>query len=161
MALQSKVGNASKERQDTLNKAVNWLKETKLPDSHQGKVFTILLKLGTGSTRKEVQPLLDELLAMQQSDGGWRQTSQMTSDAYATGQSLYVLSLAGYNADHPGIQKAIEFLTSNQKPDGSWPMVARRAADDQPAKLLTPITCAAGSWAVLGLARVVPRKEAK
>lgn len=161
LALQSDVGNASKERTETLNKALAWLKETKLPDSHQGKVFTILLKLRTGSSRKDVQPLLDELLSMQQADGGWRQTSQMTSDAYATGQSLYVLSLAGYQTDAPEINRAIDFLTKTQKPDGSWPMVARRASDDQPAKLLTPITAAASSWAVIGLVKFVAKKETK
>lgn len=161
LALQSDVGQASKEREATLNKALNWLKETKLPESHQGKLFTILLKLRSGSSRKDVQPLLDELLSMQQSDGGWRQTSQMTSDAYATGQSLYVLSLAGYQADAREIHRAIDFLVKTQKPDGSWPMVARRASDDLPAKLLTPITCAASSWGVLGLARFVPRRDGK
>jgi Squalene-hopene cyclase C-terminal domain len=161
MALQSEVANVSTERQESLRKAITWLRETKLPDTHQGKLFSILLNLRTGSTRKDVQPQIDELLSMQQSDGGWRQTSQMNSDAYATGQSLYVLSVAGYKIDSPEVRRAINFLADSQKPDGSWLMVARRKPDDQPAKLLTPITCAASSWAVIGLAKFVPKNESK
>ena len=84
----------------------------------------------------------------------------MTSDAFATGQTLYVLALAGYTAEQPAIQRAIHFLVPTQKPDGSWPMTSRSTPDGKPgsAKLLTPITCAAASWATLGLARLAPKR---
>ena len=73
--------------------------------------------------------------------------------------SLYVLSLAGYTAEEPEIKRAIDFLVATQKPDGSWPMISRSTPDGRPgsAKLLTPITCAASSWATLGLARLAPK----
>ncbi len=104
--------------------------------------------------------MIDELLALQRPDGGWSQTPEMTSDAFATGQTLYVLSLAGFTAERPEMQRGIDFLVSTQKPDGSWPMVSRSTPDGRPgsSKLLTPITCAASSWATLGLARLVPGK---
>jgi hypothetical protein len=40
-------------------------------------------------------------------------------------------------------------------------MVSRSTPDGSPgsAKLLTPITCAASSWATLGLARLVPKEQ--
>jgi hypothetical protein len=84
----------------------------------------------------------------------------MKSDAFATGQTLYVLSLAGCSAQRPEIKRAIAFLIGTQKPDGSWPMTSRSTPDGRPgsAKLLTPITCAASSWATLGLARLAPKK---
>jgi hypothetical protein len=55
----------------------------------------------------------------------------------------------------------LDFLVATQKPDGSWPMISRSTPDGSPgsAKLLTPITCAASSWATLGLARLVPKKD--
>src|SRR5437660_11410973 len=89
-----------------------------------------------------MQIAIDELLARQRSDGGWSQTAKMTSDAFATGQTLYVLALAGYTAEQPAIQRAIHFLVPTQKPDGSWPMTSRSTPDGKPgsAKLLTPIT---------------------
>jgi len=82
----------------------------------------------------------------------------LKSDAFATGQTLYVLSLAGYTADHPAIKRGIDFLVATQTPDGSWPMVSRSTPDGSPggATLMTPITCAASSWATLGLARLMP-----
>src|SRR5271170_2944343 len=107
-----------------------------------------------------MQITIDELLALQRADGGWSQTvPELKSDAFATGQTLYVLSLVGYQAERPEIKRAIDFLVATQKPDGSWPMISRSTPDGRPgsSKLLTPITCAASSWATLGLARLAPK----
>src|SRR5205823_11730642 len=93
--------------------------------------------------------------------GGWSQTvPELRSDAFATGQTLYALSLAGFTAERPEIKRGIDFLVATQKPDGRWPMISRSTPDGSPgsSKLLTPITCAASSWATLGLARLAPKK---
>ena len=102
---------------------------------------------------------IDELLALQHPDGGWSQLPDTTSDAYATGQTLYVLSLTGYTAERPELKRAIDLLVATQKPDGSWPMTSRSTPDGSPgsAKLLTPITCAGSAWATLGLTRLTPK----
>src|SRR5207302_8276522 len=92
--------------------------------------------------------------------GGWSQTvPEPRSDAFATGQTLYVLSLAGFTADRREMQRGIDFLVSTQKPDGSWPMISRSTPNGEPgsSKLLTPIICTASSWATLGLVRLVPK----
>jgi rhamnogalacturonyl hydrolase YesR len=146
-----------------MEKGTAWLEQTRLADSHQGKVLKVLLAIRAGKSREQIRAALDELLALQQADGGWRQKADMASDAYATGQTMYVLSLAGYSAEQsekirPQIKRAIEFLVATQKADGSWPMVSRAKPGGKPAKLLTPITCAATSWATLGLVRCVPQK---
>jgi Squalene-hopene cyclase C-terminal domain len=143
-----------------LKKATAWLAGTKLSDDLQDKVFQVLLAVRAGKSPSEIQIVVDELLARQHTDGGWSQTAKMKSDAFATGQTLYVLSLAGYTSERPDIQRAINFLVATQKPDGSWPMTSRSTPDGSPgsAKLLTPITCAAGSWATLGLARLAPKR---
>ena len=67
----------------------------------------------------------------------------------------------GYTAERPEIKRGIDFLVATQKPDGSWPMISRSTPDGSPgsSKLLTPITCAASSWATLGLARLVPKTK--
>jgi squalene cyclase len=109
-----------------------------------------------------MQGTIDELLALQRADGGWSQTvPELKSDAFATGQTLYVLSLAGYTADRAEIKRGIDFLVATQAPDGSWPMISRSTPDGSPgsAKLLTPITCAASSWATLALARLAPKGD--
>jgi hypothetical protein len=160
LALQGEIErDASEAHRVALKKAMDWLAGAKLSDNLQDKVFKVLLAIRTGKPRKETQIVIDELLAQQQADGGWCQTAEMKSDAFATGQTLYVLSLADYKADRTDIKRAVDFLVATQKPDGSWPMTSRSTPDGKPgsAKLLTPITCAASSWATLGLARLAPK----
>jgi hypothetical protein len=142
---------------EAITKAKAWL-DRQPPTSQQMKVFKIWMALREKKTRAELQSSLNELLALQQPDGGWRQVPEMASDAYATGQALYVLFLAGFAAEQPQIKRGIDFLVANQKPDGSWPMLSRSTlgAERKPTKLLTPITCAAGSWATLSLVKLVP-----
>jgi hypothetical protein len=161
LALQGEMGrDATQLQRAALKKATAWLAGARLSDNLQDKVLHVLLALRAGKSRHEMQIVIDALLARQRSDGGWSQTATMTSDAFATGQTLYVLALAGYTAEQPDIQRAINFLVATQKPDGSWPMTSRSTPDGKPgsAKLLTPITCAAAAWATLGLARLAPKR---
>lgn len=141
-----------------LAKGAAWLASAKLPND-QDKALKLLVASRLGKSRDEMQASADELFALQRADGGWSQLAELPSDAYATGQALYVLALAGNTADRPEMKRAIAFLTSTQKADGSWPVTSRSTPDGKPggAKLLTPITCAAGSWATLGLVSVVPK----
>jgi hypothetical protein len=143
-----------------LTKAVAWLDAAKPAGLHQEKALKVLLAVRSGKPRETMQSTIAELLALQRADGGWSQTvPEPRSDAFATGQTLYVLALAGYTAERPEIKRGIDFLVATQKADGSWPMISRSTPDGSPggAKLLTPITCAASSWATLGLARLVPK----
>src|SRR5689334_23775789 len=49
------------------------------------------------------------------SDGGWSQVRGLPSDAYATGQALYFLSLAGVKNGRAEIRRAQAFLAARQK----------------------------------------------
>lgn len=161
MALDGETGvDAPQSQHEALSKAITWLDAAKPSDLHQDKVLKVLMGIRSAKPRKTIQITIDELLTLQRADGGWSQTvPDPKSDAFATGQTLYVLALAGYTARQPQIQRGIDFLIATQKPDGSWPMISRSTPDGSPgsAKLLTPITCAATSWAALGLARLVPK----
>jgi hypothetical protein len=163
MALQGETGpDAPKAQREALSKATAWLDAAKRSHLHQDRVLKVLLGVRAGKPREDLQTTIDELLALQRGDGGWSQTvPDLKSDAFATGQTLYVLSLAGLTAERPEIQRGLDFLVATQKPDGSWPMISRSTPDGSPgsAKLLTPITCAASSWATLALARVVPKEK--
>jgi squalene cyclase len=143
----------------SLTKALAWLDATKPSDNIQDKVFKVLLGCRAGKSPAELQPTIDELFGLQRADGGWSQTvPEPKSDAFATGQTLYVLSVAGYMTERPEIKRAVDFLVATQSPDGSWPMTSRSTPDGSPgsATLLTPITCAASSWATLALSRLTP-----
>jgi N-acyl-D-amino-acid deacylase len=73
---------------------------------------------------------VNRILRNQNDDGGWGQTEDMPSDAYATGQTLLILAQVEYR-DKFSIQstqafrEGIEFLLNSQKPDGSWHVVSR------------------------------------
>lgn len=164
LALESEMGpSASKSEREALSKATAWLDAAQQHSKlHQDKTLKVLVGIRSGKPRRALEATIDELLALQRADGGWSQTvPELKSDAFATGQTLYVLSLAGFTAERTEIQRGIDFLVATQKPDGSWPMTSRSTPNGEPgsAKLLTPITCAAGSWATLALARLVPKKK--
>lgn len=162
LALQGQTGVvAPKAQREALAQATAWLDAAKPSNLHQDKVWQVLLGVRAGKPRQALQATIDALLALQRADGGWSQTvPEPRSDAFATGQTLYVLSLVGFTAERREIQRGIDFLVATQKADGSWPMVSRSSPNGQPgsAKLLTPITCTASSWATLALVRLVPKK---
>ncbi len=164
MSLQGEAGpDTPASHRAALEKALAWLAAAKLPDNYQVKVLKLLVAIRAGKPRGDLQSSIDQLLALQRSDGGWSQLPETPTDAFATGQTLYVLSLAGYTSERVEIKRAIDFLTTTQKPDGSWPMTSRATPDGKPgsAKLLSPITCASTAWATLGLARLAPKLPPK
>jgi hypothetical protein len=158
MALAS--ADASDQQRAALSKGIEWLAAANLQDIHQDKVLKVLLGVRSAQPRESLQATIDELLALQRADGGWSQTvPELRSDAFATGQTLYVLSLLGFTAEQTEIRRGIDFLVATQTPTGNWPMVSRSTPDGSPgsATLLTPIECAASSWAVLAMSRLAPK----
>ena len=71
------------------DRALAWLRKNKPGEQNQSVVFQVLVAKSFG-TPEEVQSLVKSLLASQNADGGWSQTKDRTSDALATGQSLFL-----------------------------------------------------------------------
>ena len=130
-----------------------WLTANSKAESQLDLSWRILL----GHERKSS---VDQLLKRQNADGGWSQTKEMASDAYATGQAVYALvSRGGIDNSAPAILKARDFLAKTQKADGSWPMTSRPPNNGNGktgAGNLEPITVAGSAWAVLGLLQCDP-----
>lgn len=137
-------------------KAIAWLNKTKPTETSQSLSLRLLLDARLGTAVQELQPGIDHLLKRQNADGGWSQTADMPSDAYATGQALYALSFADVKNDRPEIQQAVSFLAAGQREDGSWPMTSRGHPGVTPYTNPVPITYFGSAWATLGLARSVP-----
>jgi hypothetical protein len=152
------TADSSEPQRAALAKAIAWLDAQPTSELHQDRALAILLAVQADKPRAAIKPLAAELLALQRLDGGWSQTiPEPVSDAFATGQTLYALALAGHTIDELPIRRGLAFLVATQQPDGAWPMASRSTPDGSPgsSKLLTPINCAAASWAVLGMSRVV------
>ncbi|MEX0727020.1 MAG: prenyltransferase/squalene oxidase repeat-containing protein [Planctomycetaceae bacterium] len=130
-----------------------------VPDdsSQQYHNFSLLLDIQLGNKQQDVSKRVDLILSRQREDGGWTQIPEMESDAYATGQTLYSLALAGIPSDHEAVRKAWPFLVKTQNADGSWPMISRpHEPNGVRANNLDPITAAGTGWGVLGLLRSSP-----
>jgi hypothetical protein len=141
-------------------KAADWLSKTKPTETTQSRALRLLLDVREGKPAAHFQSKIDQILSSQNPDGGWSQIAEMPSDAYATGQTLWVLSFAGVDRDRAEIQRAISFLLAHQREDGSWPMTSRNHPEVKstrnPIRNPVPITYFGTVWATLGLLRYVP-----
>jgi hypothetical protein len=136
------------------DRGMKWLTDTKTDDDPQSIAMRLVLWKRLDRPAKEWEPLLQRIKDRQNTDGGWSQTPDMPSDAWATGQALYALAHAGLKSDDRVITQAQAFLIKTQNEDGSWPMKSRPIKKGgEGSKNLIPITGAASSWAILGLVR--------
>ncbi|HET6880566.1 MAG TPA: hypothetical protein VFI31_10450, partial [Pirellulales bacterium] len=109
----------------------------------------------------EITKARKTVLAAQRDDGGWAQLDTMESDAYATGQTLWILQATCSDPTDEAYQRGTKHLLSTQGNDGSW-HVRSRSKPVQPyfdngdphgedQFISTPATC----WAVAALAAAV------
>lgn len=103
-----------------------------------------LVAAGVGSTEKPSLKLQHHLLGRQNQDGGWGLDAKK-SDAFATGQTLYSLKLAGFSESDPAIQKGMKYLVEQQTKDGMWKTYASNQGGAEKGETM---------WAVLGLVSV-------
>jgi hypothetical protein len=151
---------AAEKARASREKAAAWLSTVERSMTTQAATWRLLLEVRTAQPEAARQSRIDELLKKQNADGGWSQTAEMPSDAFATGQALYALSIAGAKPDQPPIQRAVQFLVASQKEDGSWPMTSRNhpgvETTRNPIRNPIPITYFGAAWATIGLVRSVP-----
>ena len=114
--------------------------------------------------QEKINNLRKDIIKRQREDGGWAQLSEMESDAYATGQTLYTLLTETPKTDrdltfNESIIKARSYLLKNQKDDGSW-LVKTRSKPIQkffdngdPHGENQFISISATSWATAALAK--------
>jgi N-acyl-D-amino-acid deacylase len=101
----------------------------------------------------------------QQADGGWSQANDLPSDAFSTGQTLFMLLKTGTPPDHLAIQQSRNYLLRTQHADGSWLVESRVKNKVQPYfENGDPhdehqfLSTAATAWAVAGLVQLLPSK---
>jgi hypothetical protein len=140
---------------DSRAKAAAWLGQCEPTDTTQAAGLRLLVKVRAGESVEALRPEIDRFLGRQNKDGGWGQLRDLPSDAYATGQALYVLGQAGVPFERTEVRRGVDFLVASQRPDGSWPMKSRAHPGAKPYTNPVPITYFGSAWAMLGLMRSV------
>ena len=140
-------------------KARRWLLEA-APVTSEDRNMQLLGLYWAGTEAAALKPLAAAVLKDQRRDGAWGQHDGVPADAYATGQSLYVLAKAGgVAATDPAYRRGVNYLVATQSPNGSW-RVASRAPKFQayfnsgfPYAGDQWISAWATSWAAMALAQ--------
>ena len=108
-----------------------------------------------------------QLIATQRADGGWAQLDTLPSDAYATGQALYALHVAGGLSEH-ALNNGVRFLLDIQLADGSWhvrsrsyPVQSNYFDTGFPHGRDQWISAAGTSWACIGLSLAIKPQTRK
>jgi len=118
------------EMQERVRRATVWLRGAK-PFTAEDRAFR-LLGLTWGSADAAVRrDAAKDMVALQQTDGGWSQRAELGTDAYATGLTIYALKESGSDVPAPVVERASQYLRSTQRADGSW-YVRSRSAKFQP-----------------------------
>lgn len=145
-------------------KVRQWLLATPAKDT-EDRVFRLGALELAGADRKDLKAACNELLKTQRDDGGWSQTDQLDSDAYATGTALVMLHEAGgLPVNDAAYRRGVQYLVSTQREDGSW-YVKSRSKPFQvyfesgfPYEKDQWISISATSWATAALALTVAAK---
>ena len=153
------------EFEERVSRAKRWLLSAK-PFSIEERSMQLIALADAGASTSERAPFVKALKSAQNQDGSWSQLAGVRSDAYATGQALYALHIAGsVPTKDPVYQKGVEWLLRNQLADGSW-FAPSRAIPVQPHTFESfPngwhqfISEAASSWATMALLFTLPDKR--
>jgi hypothetical protein len=116
---------------DRIDRARAWLLNAKpvTTEDHTMKPAGLVL---SGASADDIDRAAKAVLGLQRRDGGWGGNSYMPSDAYATAGALLALAESKLvPVTDRAYAKGVEYLLSNQFPDGAW-HVRSRAIKFQP-----------------------------
>lgn len=99
--------------------AEKWLAQTPLRDQ-QDRLWRLWGLHHLGGDDALRQRTRESILAAQRDDGGWAEDKDRPSDAYSTGQTLFMLCQTGTARDHAAVLRARDYLLRTQLADGSW-----------------------------------------
>ena len=137
------------------------------PRDTEDRVFRLRSLTSVGADDDVIRKAVAELEELQRDDGGWAQTPEMESDAYATATVLVALQrAAGRKRHHPAVRRGVQYLLDDQQQDGSWHVVTRATPFQTYFESGFPhgedqfISIAASSWATIALLLELPESVA-
>jgi ankyrin repeat protein len=149
------------ETSDRIGRARRWLMSARAATAEE-RAMQLMGLTWSGADAATLRKLADAIMKAQRPDGGWNQRPELSSDAYATGESLFALAEAKcLQSKDAAYQKGVKFLLDTQAGDGSW-YVKSRAPKFQPYfESGFPyghdqwISATATAWATMALAQAM------
>jgi N-acyl-D-amino-acid deacylase len=154
-------GEQAPEVEKATQQARKWILSSQ-PISQEDRVSRLGALALLKADQEEIKRARAEILAAQNDDGGWSQLPEMSSDAYATGLTLFTLHRTGLTTVDPPFQRGLQFLLDTQCDDGSWFVKSRskpiqRFFDNgDPHGKDQFISIPGTSWATAALALALP-----
>lgn len=143
---------------ERISKAKTWLEKTSATDT-EDTVFRLRGLIASESDDATIEEATKQLWALQREDGGWAQTKEMESDAYATGSAMAALADCDPKATaSETYQKGVDYLLRTQLENGTWRVTTRSKPFQEYFETGFPhekdqfISSAATGWAVAALA---------
>jgi hypothetical protein len=112
------------EFQKRIQRAAEWLAAAE-PKTTEDLNMQLLGLKWAHAGNKVLQAGVRKLVRLQREDGGWGQTPNLPTDAYATGQSLFTLHEVAAQVAPPIARRGVQYLLETQASDGSWHVVSR------------------------------------
>ena len=85
---------------------------------------------------RQSDPMVAEILSLQDRDGSWKpdilsESGFGSSRVLATAFALTRLGYLGFDRRHPAVENGAGYLLAQQRPDGSWPLLAEYDAGEE------------------------------
>jgi N-acyl-D-amino-acid deacylase len=144
-----------------LRRAQQWLLAAE-PKSAEERGMRLMGLVWTNAPRPRVEAAIRDVRGQQDAGGGWSQFGRTEPDAYATGQSLFALCVAGVPPTDDAYKKGVAFLLGTQYQDGTWLVrthsfpIQRYFESGFPFGRNQWISTAGTSWAALAIAQTLP-----
>lgn len=160
LALSGLRYSRSADATSAIQRGRRWLDQA---DCHEQEDFNFALwgQAQIQTESPQVARLRDQIVRLRNADGGWSQIPSRNSDAYATGQTLYLLVETGFNPDEAVVREGVAFLLDTQQDEGSWHIPSRSKPiqpwfdNGDPHGKDQFISFAGTGWATAALARVL------
>jgi ankyrin repeat protein len=107
---------------DRVERAAQWL-EAADPRTTEDRTMQLLGITWAG--HKAPSNRIQQLISKQRTDGGWAQTDNLASDAYATGEALWALHESGIAPSDSVYRRGVDYLLRTQQDTGEWHVVTR------------------------------------
>ncbi len=145
----------------SLEKAKRWLTDAEATAAEE-RAMRLLGLVWSGASQNDVGRAIDEVIALQEANGGWHQLTGLEIDAYATGLSLFALREAGVSVTEDTHRRGVQFLQESQYQDGSWLVKSRSFPSQSYFESGFPfgrhqwISSAGTAWAAMAIAATMP-----